>query len=167
MWHNDSLPENPLRRAPGHSRRVCLPPIGRRERDSVQDLPNELVSAARTALQDLRRFHIELGGAYERALVSAAEGGSPPTAAVLVAAIESGRQAVALYGPHRGGIRIDQAARVEITTLRRFTAAGREFEPNQRYRLTAVEFAEVERRAALEPQLSLYDRQAGSRPPRG
>lgn len=133
----------------------------------MQDLPNELVSAARTALQDLRRTHIELGGAYERALVSAAEGGSPPTAALLVAAIETGRQAVALYGPRRGGIRIDQAARVDIMTLRRFTAAGREFEPNQRYRLTTVEFAEVERRAALEPQVTLYDRQSRWPPSRG
>lgn len=126
----------------------------------MEDLPTDLVSAARTVLQDLRRFHIELGGAYDRALVSAAAGDSPPTAAVLVAAIETGRQAVALYALQRAEISIDQVTRVEIKTLRRFIAAGREFEPNQRYRLTAAEFAEVERRAALEPQATLYDRQA-------
>lgn len=133
----------------------------------MQDLPNELVSAARTVLQELRRTHIELGGAYERALVSAAEDGSAPAAALLVTAIETGRQAVAAYQPSRWSDRIDQAAQVEIMTLRRFTAAGREFEPNQRYRLTPVEFADVERRAALEPQVTLYDRQSRRPPSRG
>ncbi len=120
----------------------------------MQGLSPEIVRAAHVVLQDLRRFGIELGGAFERALASAVAGGEVSPA--VVAAIEAGRQAVAHAGPHPSENGRVHAARVDIQTLHRFTAAGREFEPNQHYRLTGVEFSELERRAALEPARTLY-----------
>ncbi len=129
------------------------------ERNATQGLSLEIVSAAHVVLQDLRRFGIELGGAYERALASAVAGGEVSPAPAVVAAIEAGRQAVAHSGPHPSENRRVHAARVEIHTLHRFTAADREFEPNRHYRLTGVEFSELERRAALEPARTLYIRQ--------
>ena len=124
----------------------------------MTDCSPELIRAASAILQDLRRCQNELGGAFARALVAAAEGGEVPATDVLVAAIEAGRQAVALNASTSREDRRDREERVEINTLRRFVACGREFEPQQHYRLTPVEFAEVEQRAALEPHRALYTR---------
>ena len=122
----------------------------------VDQLPLELVSAARTILDDLRRLDVTLGGAYDRALVAAAEGDSTPAGPLVVAALESGRQATRQGPAAPKTPRGDAPTTMEIITLRRFRAAGREFEPDQRYRLTALEFAEVEWRAALEPHTPLF-----------
>lgn len=131
------------------------------EGNAVQDLPQEFVSAAHAVLEDLRRCGTALGGAYERALVGVVEGGELPPSPVLIAAIEAGRQAVARYEPSHRTNRREQAASVEIHTLCRFTAADREFEPNQRYRLTGAELNDVVQRAALEPTRTLYTRRSG------
>ena len=124
----------------------------------MSDCSPELIQAAAAILEDLRRCRSELGNAYERALVAAAEDGEAPSPAVLMAAIETGRQAVALHASTSRGARRDEGERVEIATIRRFVACGREFEPQQHYRLTALEFAEVQKRAALEPHDALYNR---------
>ncbi len=116
----------------------------------------ELVRAARTVLADLDRDGIVLGGAYDRALVAAAEGGRAQDRATAMLAIEAGRQATwqrTTPRRPRGG---DAAPTVEIVTLCRFRAAGQEFEPAQHYRLTPLDFAELEWRAALEPTVQLY-----------
>ena len=122
----------------------------------MEQLSPEIVSAARTVLEDLRGLGITLGGAYEGALVSAADGGAAATGALVVVAIEAGRQAARPPIPAPSAALADAASAVEIVTLCRFRAAGREFEPNQRYRLTAPDFAEVEWRAAIEPNTRLY-----------
>ena len=125
-------------------------------RTHVSDAPDALAHAARAVLEDLRRCQIELGGAYERALIAAAERGDPPAAPLLIAAIEAGRQAVDYRqaGPDARTLGADAA--VEIRTDRRFIAAGREFEPHQRYRLTPAEYVAVQWRASLEPAETLY-----------
>lgn len=111
----------------------------------------EITDAARLVLRDLLRADLALGGAYQRALTSAAAGGGDHTDAFLIAAIESARQAT------RAPAQRSQSGEVvEIVTVRRFRAAGREFEPEQRYRLTPSDFAEVEWRAALEPRSPLF-----------
>ena len=122
----------------------------------VTSFSPELVRAARTVLADLERDGIVLGGAYDRALVAAAEGGRAQDRATAMLAIEAGRQATwqrTTPRRPRGG---DAAPTVEIVTLCRFRAAGQEFEPAQHYRLTPPDFAELEWRAALEPTVQLY-----------
>jgi len=123
----------------------------------VEQLPLEVVSAARAIRNDLRHLGITLGGAYDRALVAAADGSEDPANPVMIDALEAGRQATqqGSLAPKKPRDN-DAPTAVEIVTLRRFRAAGREFEPDQRYRLTALEFAEVEWRAALEPSSPLF-----------
>ena len=122
----------------------------------MEHLSPELVRAAHTVLEDLHDHGITLGSAYEGALVAAKGGGSVASCAKVILALEAGRQAVR-WAATPGHSRSDTTIAAEILTLRRFRAVGREFEPNQRYRLTAAELAEVDWRAALEPNARIYD----------
>ncbi len=124
----------------------------------MEQLAPELVTAACTVLATLRHRRMGLGGAYDRALIAATDGDAAVNGTILVAAIEAGHQAVHPWPPVARDTLDDAVSTAEIVILRRFRAAGREFEPNQRYRLTALEFRDVEWRAALEPDKRLYRR---------
>jgi len=131
------------------------PDRGGPERGTAGRCPTELARAARTVRATLVRMDVTLGDAYARALDAASEGhgGRSP---VLLLALEAGRQVAwqgaALTRPRDN----DPTSRVEIVTLRRFRAAGQEFEPTQRYRVSRRDLAELNWRQALEPRDALY-----------